>query len=86
MRDRTHPVVLDAHLTAIQQQSGFTERPSLMTTLSLSEKHPAPSTPWRRGLARIVATVTGAFETAFAVIDEAADQSAAARRRFPTAD
>jgi hypothetical protein len=54
-----------------------------MTTLFLSAKHPAP---WRRGLARIVATVAEAFETAFAVIDEATDQSAAARRRFPTAD
>jgi|HubBroStandDraft_3_1064219.scaffolds.fasta_scaffold576342_3 hypothetical protein len=52
-------------------------------TITLSEKYPAP---WRRGVARIVATVTGAFETAFEVIDEATDQSAAARRRFPTAD
>jgi hypothetical protein len=57
-----------------------------MTTLSLTEKHPAPLTPWRRGLARMIATAAGAFETAFAVIDEATDQSAAARRRFPTAD
>jgi hypothetical protein len=54
-----------------------------MTTILLSAKYP---TPWRRGLARIIATVTGAFETAFEVIDEAIDQSAAARRRFPTAD
>jgi hypothetical protein len=54
-----------------------------MTTMFLSAKYPAP---WRRGLARIIATVTGAFESAFEVIDEATDQSAAARRRFPTAD
>lgn len=54
-----------------------------MTALSLSAKD---SAPWRRGLARIIATVTGAFETAFEVIDEATDRSAAARRRFPTAD
>ena len=54
-----------------------------MTALSLSARHPVL---WRRGLARIVATVAGAIETAFAVIDEATDQSAAARRRFPTAD
>jgi hypothetical protein len=54
-----------------------------MTTLSLSAKYPAP---WRRGLSRIIATVTGAFEIAFNVIDEATDQSAAARQRFPTAD
>lgn len=58
-----------------------------MMTLSLSAKRPVSSMArWRRGLARIIATVTGTFETAFAVIDEATDQSAAARRRFPTAD
>jgi hypothetical protein len=54
-----------------------------MPTFTLAAKYPAP---WRRGVARIIATVTGAFETAFEVIDEATDQSAAARRRFPTAD
>ena len=58
-------------------------RKSDMNTLPLSLKSPAP---WRRGLGRIVATVAEAFETAFEVIDEATDQSAAARRRFPTAD
>jgi len=54
-----------------------------MNTLSLSPKYPAQ---WRRGLARIFGAVAEAFETAFEVIDEATDQSAAARRRFPTAD
>jgi hypothetical protein len=54
-----------------------------MTMLSVPENHPAPV---RRNLARILAAVADAFETAFAVIDEATDQSAAARRRFPTAD
>lgn len=57
-----------------------------MTTLSLSAKYPAPLTPRRRGLARVIAAVADAFETAFDVIDEATEQSAAARRRFPTAD
>ena len=57
-----------------------------MTSLSLSPKYPAPMTPWRRGLARVIAAVAGAVETAFDLIDEAADQSAAARRRYPTAD
>jgi len=54
-----------------------------MTTLSLRAKYPSPA---RRGLARIIAAVTGAFETVFEVIDEATDQSAAARRRYPSAD
>lgn len=54
-----------------------------MTTLTLRAKYPVPA---RRDLARIIAVVTTAFETAFEVIDEATDQSAAARRRFPTAD
>lgn len=54
-----------------------------MTMLSVPENHPAPV---RHNLARILAAVAEAFETAFAVIDEATDQSAAARRRFPTAD
>jgi hypothetical protein len=61
----------------------LTRKTANMTTLFLSAKYPAP---WRRGVARVIATVTGAFETAFEVIDEATDQSAAARRRFPTAD
>ncbi len=59
----------------------LTRKTANMTTFSA--KYPAP---WRRGVARVIATVTGAFETAFEVIDEATDQSAAARRRFPTAD
>ncbi len=54
-----------------------------MTTLSLRAKEPA--SVWS-GLARIVVAVTTAFETAFEVIDEATDQTAAARRRYPTAD
>jgi len=54
-----------------------------MMTLSVSAEHPTAA---RRGLARIIAAMTSTFETVFAVIDEATDQSAAARRRFPTAD
>ena len=55
----------------------LTRKTANMTTLFPSAKYPAP---WRRGVARVIATVTGAFETAFEVIDEATDQSAAARR------
>jgi|GEM_PF-4146535 len=54
-----------------------------MTTLSLRAKYPAPA---RNSLARLIDALTAAFETVFEVIDEATDQSAAARRRFPTSD
>lgn len=54
-----------------------------MTTLSLRAKYPAPA--WR-GFARIIAAVTAAVETVLDVFGEAADLSAAARRRFPSAD
>ena len=59
-----------------------------MTTLSLSENSLSANVaaPRRRGLARLIGAVSDAFEQVFEVIDEAADQSAAARRRFPTAD
>ncbi|MGA7790096.1 MAG: hypothetical protein WCA56_18250 [Xanthobacteraceae bacterium] len=58
-----------------------------MTTLALRAKNPAPARALgRRGLARFLAAVTAAFGTVFEVIDEATDQSAAARRRFPTSD
>ena len=55
----------------------------MMTTLSLRAKYPAPA---RRGFARIVTAVTAAVETVFEVLAEATDQSAEARRRFPSAD
>jgi hypothetical protein len=54
-----------------------------MTTSLLHAKYPVPA---RRGLARIIAAMTVAFGAVFEVIDEATDQSAAARRRFPTSD
>lgn len=54
-----------------------------MTTLSPPAAYPAPT---RRGLARFIAAVTAAVATLFDVIDEATYQSAAARRRYPSAD
>jgi len=54
-----------------------------MTTPSLRAKNSAHT---RHGLARFIAAVTAALATAFEVIDEATDQSAAARRRFPASD
>jgi hypothetical protein len=54
-----------------------------MTTSLLNANYPLPA---RRGLARIIAAVTATFGAVFEVIDEATDQSAAARRRFPTCD
>jgi hypothetical protein len=44
----------------------------------------APAAP--RGFARMFAAVTAAFGAAYDVIDEATDQSAAARNRYPSAD
>jgi hypothetical protein len=54
-----------------------------MTVRLLRAENPAHA---HRSLARIVAAVTATFATVFAVLDEATDQSAAARRRFPTSD
>jgi hypothetical protein len=57
-----------------------------MTTLSLRAKFPAPA---RGGPARLIAALSGLsalFQTVCEVIDEATDQTAAARRRFPSAD
>jgi len=39
-----------------------------------------------RGFAHLIAAVTGAIEAAFEVFAEAADMSAEARNRFPSAD
>lgn len=39
-----------------------------------------------RGLAHLIATVTNAIEAAFEVFAEAAEMSAKARSRFPSAD
>jgi hypothetical protein len=39
-----------------------------------------------RGLAHLIAAVTNAIEAAFEVVAEAAEMSAAARSRFPSAD
>jgi len=54
-----------------------------MTTLSLQAKHPVPT--WRTFL-RIIAAAAAGFQTVLDVFAEAADLSAAARRRFPSAD
>jgi hypothetical protein len=54
-----------------------------MTTLSFHAAYPAHA---RRGVARVIAAVKAAFGAAFDVIDEATDQSAAARNRYPLAD
>lgn len=54
-----------------------------MTTLSPPAAYPVPN---RRGLARFIAALTAAFGALFDVLDEATDQSAAARRRYPSAD
>jgi hypothetical protein len=54
-----------------------------MTTLSFRTGSDAHA---RRGLKRLFAAVTAAVAAAFDVIDEATDQSAAARARFPSAD
>jgi len=49
--------------------------------------HAESASPVRRGgLAQLIATVANAIETAFDVFAEAADMSAAARNRFPSAD
>jgi hypothetical protein len=47
---------------------------------------PAIRREFPRDLSRILATVSAAVSAAFAVIDEATEQSAAARRRYPSAD
>jgi hypothetical protein len=47
---------------------------------------PAIRREFPRDLSRILATLTAGFAAAFAVIDEATEQSAAARRRYPSAD
>lgn len=54
-----------------------------MTTHSFRAEYPAHT---RRGFARMIAVVTAAFAAAVDVLDEATDQSAAARQRFPSAD
>lgn len=56
---------------------------AIMTTHAFHAQYPAHA---RRGFARMIAAVTAAFAAAVDVIDEATDQSAAARRRFPSAD
>jgi hypothetical protein len=54
-----------------------------MTTLTFRAESPAHA---RHGFKRMIAAVTAAFAAACDVIDEATNQSAAARRRFPAAD
>jgi hypothetical protein len=48
--------------------------------------HDMIAPPVRHGFARMFAAVTAAFGAAYDVIDEATDQSAAARSRYPWAD
>jgi hypothetical protein len=60
---------------------------SLAETDSMSNVAEAQSAiPLSRGLAQLIAAVAGAVEAAFEVFAEAADMSAEARRRFPSAD
>lgn len=60
---------------------------SLLETNSMSNVasvQSAASAP--RGLAHLIAAVTNVIEAAFEVFAEAAEMSAAARSRFPSAD
>jgi len=57
-----------------------------MTTVTFRAGYHARARHARRGFKRMIAAVTAAFAAAFDVIDEATNQSAAARRRFPSAD
>jgi len=48
--------------------------------------HAHSAVPAPRGLAQMIAAVSNALEAAFEVFAEAADLSAKARNRFPSAD
>ncbi len=48
--------------------------------------HAEPAAAAPRGLVQLIAAVSSAVEAAFEVFAEAADMSAKARNRFPSAD
>ncbi|HEX3937647.1 MAG TPA: hypothetical protein VHX43_09085 [Xanthobacteraceae bacterium] len=60
--------------------------PSLLETNAMSNVASVRSASAPRGLAHLIAAVTNAIEAAFEVVAEAAEMSAAARSRFPSAD
>jgi hypothetical protein len=58
----------------------------LETNLMSNVAHAEPAAAAPRGLVQLIAAVSSAFEAAFEVFAEAADMSAKARNRFPSAD
>ena len=61
--------------------------PCLLETSPMSNVAPAQSAPSAsRGLAHLIAALTGAIESTLQVFVEAAAMSAQARNRFPSAD
>ena len=71
----------------IATASATAPRSSLLETNLMSNvAHAEPAAAAPRGLVQLIAAVSSAFEAAFEVFAEAADMSAKARNRFPSAD
>jgi hypothetical protein len=72
---------MTATVTASAPRSSLLE-----TNLMSNVAHAEPAAAAPRGLVQLIAAVSSAVEAAFEVFAEAADMSAKARNRFPSAD